>query len=131
MERKPCCGVYNCAGHVWAGRRTSLFADAAREMILADDGYRRLGPKEGSLPGDLVIYRDPQVGFLHVGAILEMREGLGPASPKIAWVLSKWDSASGEFMHYAHHVPPWDQQGFSVVVEVWTDRPLPAAGGVR
>ena len=39
-ERKPACGVYNCAGHVWASRRTSVLKSEAWQTILEEDGYR-------------------------------------------------------------------------------------------
>jgi hypothetical protein len=123
LQRKPACGVYNCAGQVWASRRTSIFEDAAWEMILADDGYRRLGSGEPPAPGDLVIYRDPRSGFLHVGMILALGEGITPDADRIPLVLSKWDSASPEVIHYVHATPPWEQQGFAVETEYWTDRP--------
>jgi hypothetical protein len=118
QERKPPCGVYNCAGHVWASRRTSIYEDNEWHVVLSDDGYRKLDPTESPLAGDLVVYRDGQVGFLHVGLILEMRE-LALGSQKTPWVLSKWDDASWEVIHHYRHYP-WE--GFSVEIEFWTDR---------
>ena len=122
LKRKPACGVYNCAGHVWASRRTSIFEDSDWDMILTDDGYRKLQTGESPWPGDLVIYRDRSSGYLHVGMILALAEGITPDSPRIPWVLSKWDSASPEVIHYFYSTP-WLQQGFSVEAEYWTDRP--------
>lgn len=76
-ERKPAVGVYNCAGHIWASRRTSILADDAWRTILKEDGYRRLPDTEMPVVGDLVVYRDAtNQCFNHVGAILEVCEGV-------------------------------------------------------
>ena len=127
MRRKPACGVYNCAGHVWASRRTTILEDFAWNMVLADDGYRQLDQGEPPAPGDLVIYRDREHGFLHVGMIAELRQGITAESPPIPWVLSKWDSTSGEVLHHFADVP-FAKQGFALVIECWTDRPASGSG---
>ena len=129
VRRKPATGVYNCAGHVWASRRTSIFEESEYEKILLDDGYHKLGRAEPFAPGDLVLYRDqdPKIGFLHVGMILEVRSGIAGGSPSLPWVLSKWDSASGEVLHYVHDVP-FNRPPFSPVTEYRTDRPVPEGG---
>src|SRR5262245_54053440 len=57
IERRSPTGVYNCAGHVWATRRTGIHEPSVWEMILRDDGYRVLGESEPPRPGDLAIYR--------------------------------------------------------------------------
>lgn len=121
-ERKPACGVYNCAGHVWASRRTAIYEETEWHAILGDDAYRKLNDQEPPLVGDLVLYRDSQAGFLHVAMIVEMRE-IARGSQKIPWVLSKWSDTAGEVIHHFKHCPPWEKQGLSVEVEVWTDRP--------
>ncbi len=122
VPRKPSTGLYNCAGHVWASRRTGIFENGEWTKILEDDGYRQLPTGKGPQPGDLVIHRDAQLGFLHVAMILELRPGVTDASPRIPWVLSKWDSTSGEVLHHFQDVP-FGKQGFVLVVECWTDRP--------
>jgi len=120
-ERKPATGTCNCAGHVWANRRTAIFALEGWRLILNDDGYRRLLDSEEPSPGDLVLYLDRQdSGFLHVGEILELREW---SAGRIPWVLSKWNSTSGEVMHYVDDVPFHAQ--FDVRREYWTERPAP------
>ena len=120
-ERKPATGGYNCAGHVWASRRTAIFALEAWRLILRDDGYRRLSDSEEPSPGDLVLYVDRRDnGFLHVGEILEVRTWSGGKKP---WVLSKWNSTSGEVMHWVDDVPLHAQ--FEVRREYWTERPAP------
>jgi hypothetical protein len=121
VRRKPASGVYNCAGHVWASRRTAIFEESAWEMILQDDAYRKLPSGEQPMPGDLVIYRDSNVGFLHVGMILELRSGITQESSRIPWVLSKWDSTSGEVLHHVQDVP-FNQQHFTFLWEYWSDR---------
>ena len=122
-ERKPATGVYNCAGHVWASRRTSILNLACWQTILEEDGYRALQADETPVAGDLVLYADEEVGeYLHVGMIMEMREGLSRDSPRIPWVLSKWNSTSGEVMHYVHDVP-YGKQEMPTKIEYWTDRP--------
>lgn len=76
-ERKPATGVYNCAGHVWASRRTSILNEAAWDIILTEDGYRRLRDVEAPTAGDLVLYANKGIaGYLHVGMILKVQEGV-------------------------------------------------------
>jgi len=122
-RRKPATGVYNCAGHVWASRRTALLEPMDWKVILEEDGYRQLADAEPPLPGDLAVYVDTvNTEILHVARVLEIREGVSAGSSTIPWVLSKWSSTSGEAMHLAHDVP-YGNQGFSLKTEYWTDRP--------
>jgi hypothetical protein len=125
VRRKPATGVYNCAGHVWASRRTSIFEESEYEAILKDDGYRQLEEGERPLVGDLVLYRDQdaRIGFLHVGIIVELRPGITAESPRIPWVLSKWDSASGEVLHQLTDAGHFYRAPFAPVAEYWTERP--------
>jgi hypothetical protein len=126
IERKPPTGAYNCAGHVWASRRTALLEEADWRTILEEDDYRRLGDAERPAPGDLVLYINTAAReILHVGMILELRPGIGPDSTKIPWILSKWNSTSGEVLHWVSDVP-YNRQGFPVRIEYWTDRPAAA-----
>jgi hypothetical protein len=122
-ERKPAVGVYNCAGHVWASRRTSILADDVWQIILREDGYRSLSGTELPVAGDLVLYVDGDNGkYLHVGMILELVDGVTRESRKIPKVLSKLNSAFGEVVHNERDVP-YDKQGISAKIEYWTDRP--------
>jgi len=122
-ERKPATGGYNCAGAVWASRRTALLETESWKTVLREDGYRRLDEDEGPMVGDLVLYVEKETGeFWHVGCVMELRQGVTPDSPLIPRVLSKWDSVSGEVLHNVDDVP-YGQQGFSVTKEYWTDRP--------
>ena len=123
VERRPATGCYNCAGHVWASRRTSLHDPEQWRSILADDGYRRLPNGQPPAPGDLALYVDEKDEILHVGEVLEMREGLTPEGAKKPWVLSKLDDQSGEVMHWDHDLLPlYRVQQFSPRIEYWTDR---------
>ena len=122
-QRKPATGVYNCAGHVWASRRTSILKPECWRVILKEDGYQSLQHAEMPVTGDLVLYVDKETAeSIHVGMIMEMREGVSPESPKIPWVLSKWNSTSGEVMHHVHDVP-YGRQEMPTKIEYWTDRP--------
>lgn len=124
QERKPAVGVYNCAGHVWASRRTSILENKCWLTIFEDDGYRRLPLDEVPMSGDLAVWSDNQGDFLHVGMIMEMRPGVSPTSPPCPWVLSKWNSTSGEVLHYVQDAP-FNKQDFPFTIEYWTDRPKP------
>ncbi len=122
--RKPASGGYNCAGHVWASRRTAIydrFEESVRS-ILKDDGYRSLGKQGQEKQGDVVVYwdGDRHENILHVGIVSELREGITPQSPKLPWILSKWDDTSGEVLHHYNQVP-WNEADY--VLEFWTDRP--------
>jgi hypothetical protein len=121
--RKPHLAVYNCAGHVWASRRTAILDEDAVRMILEDDNYRVLRENEGVAPGDLVLYwgkagADAET-FLHVGMICEIRAALG--SVRIPWVLSKWGSTIGEYLHRWDDVP-YTKFGYTLRIEIRTDR---------
>ena len=124
--RKAPCGVYNCAGHVWASRRTAVYGEEWYKKILQDDGYRLLTDPEASPShGDLAIYQtaDSAGKFLHVGMVTHLEEILvqsgASVSSKWPWVLSKWNSA-GEVLHHFADVPfdngTWEGR-------FWTDRP--------
>jgi hypothetical protein len=121
-ERTPATGFYNCAGHVWASRRTAILKPECWQIILKEDGYRSLPAAETPVTGDLVLYADAKGGeYIHVGMVMDTREGILPGSPTIPWVLSKWNSTSGEVMHYVGDVP-YGKQGIPTKTEYWTDR---------
>lgn len=136
VQRKPACGIYNCVGHVWASRRTSVFGpgmESKIELIFEDDGYRVIdGSSEPIMPGDLATYWEPVQGrrdFLHVGVVSRLAEGPVGGRSRIPWVLSKWDSASGEVEHhFAEHpfldgVSPLERRKRRVDIDFWTERP--------
>jgi hypothetical protein len=122
-QRKPECGVYNCAGHVWASRRTAIREDEHWDLIFDEDGYRKLPAGESPLPGDLVVYREKDIGYIHVGVILACHRGAeGLLVPK---VLSKWDDASGEYIHWVNDAHFFHEKDYVISFDFWTDRPLP------
>jgi len=127
-KRKPACGVYNCAGHIWASRRTSICESRDYDTILGEDGYRLLGAGESPKQGDITVYRliDSKT-ILHVAMIMEARAGLGVlSSVRALYALSKWNPFCGEYMHKLEDVPLQPQFLRSeYALEYWTDRPLP------
>ena len=127
--RKPPVGGYNCAGHVWACRRTGIFDDFDTQVlgILSDDDYRALEGTESPKRGDLALYWEsvsPRRELYHVGIVFEVREGVTRESPRIPWVLSKLDATAGEVLHHYRQVT--FIPGGSYEVEFWTDRPQPS-----
>lgn len=117
--RKPPIGTYNCAGHVWASRRTSIADESDWKMILREDGYRKT---DKPVPDDLVIYVEKDHGIYHIGRVVELRTGVTGTSSRLPWAVSKWGLPGGEVCHYVRH-HPWQGQGFVVAIEYWTDRP--------
>lgn len=117
-QRKHPCGIYNCFGHVFAARRTSIYDDENSwiRLIQVEDGYRVIGPTDRAVIGDIAVYLNkPDQSFLHVGRIVlaDYTESL----PLIK-VLSKWNDIAGEDIHILHDVP----YSFEYEVEIWTDR---------
>ncbi len=112
-------GLYNCAGLVWASRRTGISELEDWQKILREDGYRQImQPKVD----DFVLYCDAKdKSYLHVGRVVNMLEGITPTSQRIPLVLSKWGHDLGECYHFA------ESHGFShdftIKIEFWTERP--------
>jgi hypothetical protein len=118
-QRRVPAGAYNCAGHVWASRRTCIYEEADWRMILAEDGYRKT---REPFPDDLIIYVEREQGILHIGRVIELKRGMTGESRQIPWVVSKWSDVSGEVYHFEHD-HPFREFGFVVSIEYWTDRP--------
>lgn len=116
--RKAACGVYNCAGLVWANRRTSIYDESEYSKILDDDGYHPI-PEEQLQPGDIVIYlrRTTERDTLHVGTVLYLDQ---VGTTTVTWVLSKWSDQYGEDIHKLNDVP--GHYG-DYLLEFRTDRP--------
>jgi hypothetical protein len=98
------------------------------ERVLLEDGYRVLRSGELPLPDDLVVYRDRlldgQSEILHVGRIFWVDQNrVGAVAMPVVWVISKWNSTSGEWLHRAFDVP-YGKLGFNLEIEYITDRPL-------
>ena len=69
--RKSCVGGYNCAGLVWASRRTCLTSPADWLAILSapdGDGYREVAEHE-AVVGDVVCYIASNGEIAHVARI--------------------------------------------------------------
>lgn len=88
-------------------------------MILAEDGYR---VAREPVPDDLILYVEREQGILHVGRVVELKEGVTHDSRRVPWVVSKWGDFSGEVFHFEHD-HPFREFGFVVSIEYWTDRP--------
>ena len=98
-RRVQAIGRYNCFGLVWANRRTSIYSESARKLILADDGYREILLMGVPYPDDLIVYEDMDSNcVIHIGKVLMVKD----SEIKI---LSKWDDSSGEYIHSPEDSP--------------------------
>jgi len=121
VNRKGATGSYNCAGMVWASRRTSLTHPEDWERILHEDGYRPLAAQSGAEIGDVVVYRSTEDReILHVARVCQ-KDALIVGGNPIIRALSKWDQRSGEDIHALDDVHL--NGGAPFAVEIWTDRP--------
>jgi hypothetical protein len=124
--RRGACGPYNCAGHVWASRRTSIYSSKDYELILAEDGYVKL--PAGTLPmlGDLAVYWFRELQKIwHVGQVVKLQTleadfTLQRPRTLIPYVLSKFSDWGGEVIHQAERIPP--TSGCTSYTEYWSDR---------
>lgn len=139
VVRKPPTGGYNCAGHVFACRRTGIFGveggptlEAVVFEVLRRDRYRLCehSRRDPAHAGDIVLYWSSELAtrsLLHVGVVTEVRPiHEGGDHMGLPYVLSKWNDRFGECLHHFRHVPPVME---GCPVEFWTDRP--PFGGVK
>jgi hypothetical protein len=120
--RRDADGLYNCAGLVWASRRTGISRQADWDRILRDDGYRRVHKTEPLRPDDLVLYLEVEDNtYLHVARVIRLIPGVANGSPPIPIVLSKWGHNLGECIHNAYEHGMGSD--FNVDILFWTDRP--------
>lgn len=118
--RKVCCGTYNCFGHVWASRRTSILESGQVWKILQEDGYREIDLAKVTR-GDVALYlMENSTDIWHAG-VIELRDIVAGANDSIGtvpWVLSKLNADMGEVFHPLNdvHAP------FEFDVQIWTDR---------
>jgi hypothetical protein len=118
--RRPATGRYNCAGLVFANRRTSIMEPKLYEKIFADDGYRKFSGSNDTRSGDIVSYFDVSTNeIMHLGLIVRFAVGFG-GNISIPWALSKWNSATGEVVHSIYEVP---YRKSEYRIDFWTDRP--------
>lgn len=95
--------TYNCAGLIFAARRTVVFMGELKR-VLRDDEYELITQRPRLTPGDLITYKARQDGeILHIGVVLSVR--LVPADAEIeVTVLSQW-GFDGEYIHSELNVP--------------------------
>ena len=73
ITRREPTGGYNCAGLVWATRRSALPEPSDWEQALEDDGYRKIETSEHPKVGDIVVYRhEVTQEILHVARLCQM-----------------------------------------------------------
>jgi hypothetical protein len=124
-ERKGPTGGYNCAGMVWASRRTCLTEPDDWRIVLEEDGYRRLLQSEAPQVGDVAVYVSTvALEIMHVARVVELRRlttGSSAAGAAVPWLLSKWDNQLGESFHHPQHVHLNGGEPFEL--QFWTDRP--------
>lgn len=106
---------YNCLGMVFANRRTWIDPEQL-ELILSEDGYRRVIDERELQLGDVVVYRNTAGAAVHVGIVTTVTSILHPASWEV-WVLSQW-GAAGEYFHRVDYVHPL----LGTPSEYWTER---------
>ena len=113
-------GIYNCAGLVWATRRTGISESSEWLKVLREDDYRQLVVLENLAPDDLALYRDVDDNtYLHVARIVRLIPGVSSSSAMIPIVLSKWGHDLGECLHQAYD---HGLHEYKVDIEFWTDR---------
>lgn len=92
--------TYNCAGLVFANRRTFVEMDDV-SLILKDDGYKKIS-RQLLMAGDIVLYKDESGGLTHVAVVVANEPGIGDVLS--ITVLSQW-GATGEYLHRLADVP--------------------------
>ncbi|WP_157447575.1 hypothetical protein [Chthoniobacter flavus] len=78
---------YNCHGLTFASRRTGISDSAALRQILEEDGYEEV-KIENVLPGDVILYFDPETGDFEHSGIVVSREN--SEIQQTFRVVSKW-----------------------------------------
>lgn len=111
--RAPIDVHYNCAGHVWGSRRTSIYKLKEWIKILEEDGYSRTS---SPVPDDIVIYYMDDGSMAHVARVHQLIPS--DFGPSVAVVVSKWGDMGGEVCHFVHEVP----HSIRAKYEFWTDR---------
>lgn len=122
IERKPPTSGYNCAGHIWASRRTAIYDDEGEiNQIFEEDQYFKKNYSE-IIPGDLVVYFSPYLSgpnFLHVGEILEVPSFVGGIGAPL--LLSKFGDWGGEVLHRLQDVP-FGEPNKHYIWEFWSEK---------
>jgi len=108
---------YNCAGMVFANRRTTIDS-LDTGMILEDDEYRNIHSRDQVEVGDVVVYKDDRGEVSHVGLVSNIGVDIRTAQIEIN-VLSQF-GADGEYIHPISDV----EHVFGSRIEFWSDRVL-------
>ena len=107
--------TYNCVGMVFANRRTFIEPEQI-PMILQDDEYTEVVRTDELMPGDVVLYKDPDTGDIkHVGVVLAAEVMF---ETKRIRVLSQF-GRDGEYIHDVDDVPSFYGQ---TVVRFYSER---------
>lgn len=118
LKPRSLTAMYNCAGMVFASRRTCVKNMKDIDIILVDDGYRRVNDERDVDIGDVVVYRNTKLVPRHVGLVCEKTLILDLARPPFdIWVMSQWGD-DGEYRHRLKDVP----ELFGDQIEFWSDR---------
>ena len=104
---RECVSGYNCFGHAFALRRTSILEMREEDhwlidRVLIEDGFSEVSEANAEL-GDVVVYYDGDEPF-HAGTITRGKTLHLPvaevAAAQTVWIVrSKLDSMSGEYEH--------------------------------
>jgi len=104
LSTRSLSATYNCYGMVFANRRTMILFEEDVQVILDDDGYRKLPDRSAAIVGDVIVYRKaPKRVIEHAGLIIDIRKIHKDSGTEII-VLSQW-GGEGEYLHREDHVP--------------------------
>ena len=118
ITRRSLSATYNCAGHVFATRRTWIEPeDFSYERVLQEDGYRRLPSEICPVIGDVVVYREKEGGEPHHVGVVARVVLIEKAGQNGIWILSKWGDQP-EYLHRLEDVPDIYGRHY----EFWTER---------
>ncbi|MEA5452055.1 hypothetical protein VB780_26005 [Leptolyngbya sp. CCNP1308] len=106
--------TYNCVGMVFASRRTAIEPEHL-QMIIEDDGYKRIRDEKDVKIGDIVLYRDRNE-YTHIGIIVGIEPDIKDCRFEFT-VLSQW-GRDGEYVHSVEKVP----EEYGNDWEFWTER---------
>lgn len=102
IQLRSLTATYNCAGMVFANRRT-VIAIQNVPPILEDDGFREISFTEAAL-GDIIVYFIAGgLEHAHVGLVAR-QDNLPVRQESDLTILSQW-GADGEYLHRPADVP--------------------------
>lgn len=107
-------GTYNCVGHVFGSRRTWIDTNQI-ELILAEDGYQKLGPNEVPIEGDLILY-SKEKRYSHIGVVQKVSPDLSGGNRHKITILSKW----GDLCEALHEIEEYGYDFYNY--EFWSER---------